>query len=116
MSDSGALLMRAIGDELTLRIIPELKSADAIERATLSRLVLQYLVADISVLPAIAEQLAPEFRQLIDESLRSVPAGPLRASADQYQAELKRIPVENGYAREREIAALRTLAGRIVRE
>ncbi|HKQ81396.1 MAG TPA: phosphotransferase family protein [Steroidobacteraceae bacterium] len=116
MSDSGALLMRAIGDELTLRIIPELKSADAIERAALSQLVLQYLVADIAVLPAVAEQLAPEFRQLIDASLRSVPAGPLRGPADQYQAELKRIPVEDGYVREREIAALRTLAGRIVRE
>ena len=54
MAERSALLMRAISEELATRIIPELRSADAIERATLAQLILRNLAADLEVLPTVA--------------------------------------------------------------
>src|SRR5262245_55570001 len=116
MSDSAALLMRAITDELTLRVIPALQSADAIERATLARLVLQQLAADIDVLPSVAGQLVPEFRKTIEAALNALPSEALGGRAAEFRRELEDIPAESGLAHQREVTAVRGLAARIVRQ
>jgi len=103
--------MRAIGDELAQRLTPELSSADAIERATFARLVLQQLAADIDVLPAIGEVLAPRFRLTIEAALGKLPD----STASAWQQELRSIAVETGVAKQREISSLRGLAARIIR-
>jgi hypothetical protein len=115
MTDNAALLMRAIVDELTQRLIPELKSADAIERGTFARLVLQDLASDIDVLPRVADELVPEFRRVIDDALKRIEGGPI-AGVAVLRTEFEDIAAEQGSARQREISALRALAARIVRQ
>ena len=67
--------MRAIGDELAQRMIPELTSADARERAALARMVLDHLAADLDVLPEVAQRgLAQEFSREIESALQALPA------------------------------------------
>lgn len=61
-----ARLMRAIAGDLAQRIIPELKTADAIERATLSRMVALALAADLDVVPALAGQALAPLRDLLE--------------------------------------------------
>jgi aminoglycoside phosphotransferase (APT) family kinase protein len=115
MTDNAALLMRAIVDELTQRLIPELKSADAIERGNFARLVLQDLASDIDVLPGVAEQLVPEFRRVIDDALKRLEDSSM-AGVAVLRTEFEGIAIEHGSARQREISALRALAARIVRQ
>jgi aminoglycoside phosphotransferase (APT) family kinase protein len=105
------MLMRAIGDELAQRLIPELSSADAIERATFARLVLQQLAADIAVLPGVAEVLVPRFRLTIDAVLAKLPD----SMASPWRQELRAIATGTGVARQNEVARLRDLAGRMIR-
>jgi aminoglycoside phosphotransferase (APT) family kinase protein len=66
--DMTARLLRAIAGDLALRVIPELKSADAIERATLSRMVALALAADLDVVPALAGQSIAPLRELLAEA------------------------------------------------
>jgi aminoglycoside phosphotransferase (APT) family kinase protein len=115
MTDSTARLMRAIGEELAQRVIPELKSADAIERATFARLVLEQLAADLDVLPSVADDLAGEFRTVLSRSIGSLPRESIDGRGRELAEELASIPTETDLARQREIAALRELASRIVR-
>lgn len=91
LDQTTALLLRAIATELAQRIIPELKSADAIERANFSRLVLLNLAGDLDLLPALAARAVPALRT----SLQQPPDG---AAPDQA-----------------EVAALRELAARTLR-
>ncbi len=86
-----SLLMRAIATELAQRIIPELKSADAIERANFARLVLLNMAADIDQLPSLAAKALPALAPLAGR-----PADPDAAS-------------------ERDVAALRDLAAGTIR-
>jgi aminoglycoside phosphotransferase (APT) family kinase protein len=115
MTDRAALLMRAIGEELIHRIIPELDSADAIERATFARLVLQQLAAELDVLPEVAERLAPEFHKSIADALTACARSGSSEWVDRARQELAAIAAETDVARHREVAALRGLAARIVR-
>ena len=80
MADRSALLMRVISEELATRIIPELRSGDAIERATLARLILSDLAADLDVLPTVASDRAAAFRASISAALAALPAGTSAAS------------------------------------
>jgi aminoglycoside phosphotransferase (APT) family kinase protein len=116
MPDPAALLMRAIGDELTARIIPELKSADAIERANFARLVLQHLAADVDVLPRVAEQLVPEYRSAIRQATALALPASLESHVQAWKRDLDAISQDSGSGRAREVFALRSLGARIVRE
>jgi aminoglycoside phosphotransferase (APT) family kinase protein len=113
--NSSALLMRAIGEELAQHLMPELSSADARERATLARLVLEQLAADVDVLAEVAQGLAPEFRKAIEEALRGLPPERFDNHLQSWRAQLAGIAAEQGVARQREIGALRTLGAAIVR-
>ena len=114
--ETAPLLMRAIGDELAQRLLPELQSADAIERATFARLVLQHLAADLDVLPEVAARLVPVFRQTLAEVLGGLASTPFAASVDDWRAQLGRIAADTGVARQREVADLRNLAAAIIRK
>jgi aminoglycoside phosphotransferase (APT) family kinase protein len=108
--------MRAICDELSARIIPELRSADAIERATLARMVLQDLAANLDVLPGLSGELAGAFRKALGAALDALPAANMGEASTRWRATLAAIPAEEGLAAQREIAALRALGAQMARE
>jgi aminoglycoside phosphotransferase (APT) family kinase protein len=110
-TDVTALLLRAIANELATRIAPELKSADAIERATFARLLSQNLAADIDVLPAVAARLMPPLRAAIESSTSAAPPGD--ATLRSFGAELRQITSSRGPLLE--CRALRELAAHLVR-
>ena len=116
MSSSNTRLMRAIGVELSERIIPELQSADAIERAGMARGVLQDMAADIDVLADIAQDLVPQFRSSIKQALQDLPSDIFAEQLAFWNDELARIAPETDMACQREVAALRQLAASIVRQ
>jgi aminoglycoside phosphotransferase (APT) family kinase protein len=116
VGDRSALLMRAISEELATRIIPELHSGDAIERATLARLILRDLAADLDVLPSVASERAASFRASIGAALAALPAGTGAAQLERWRTTLAAIPAESGSGAQREIAALRALAAQMARE
>ena len=116
MIDRSALLMRAISEELATRIIPDLRSGDAIERATLARAILCDLAADLDVLPGLAPERAAAFRRSIAAALTRLAEAGSAAQADRWRATLAGIPAESGLSAQREIAALRTLAAQMARE
>jgi aminoglycoside phosphotransferase (APT) family kinase protein len=114
--NSNALLIRAIGEELAQRIMPELTSADARERSTLARLVLEQLAADLDVLPELAEQgFAAEYRQTIAAALSALPDSQLADDSVRWRAALDAIATDRGLGAQREIASLRALGADIVR-
>jgi len=115
MAERSALLMRAISEELSARIIPELRSPDAIERANLARLILRDLAADLDVLPEVAADLASAFRSTLSSTLASLPAGAGGAQMDTWRATLASLSSQSGAGAEREIAALRTLTAALAR-
>ena len=89
--------MRAIGDELAQRMIPELTSADARERAALARMVLDQLAADLDVLPEVAQRgLAEEFSREIESALQALPARRLAEQIRMWRSELAAIAPELG--------------------
>ena len=114
MTDTSALLMRAIADELTAQIIPKLKSADAIERATFARSVLPQLAADLDVLPAVAVALVPQMRAAISAAIKDLPAS-LSAKSATWRAAFDSIASETGLACQREVASLRALGASMAR-
>jgi aminoglycoside phosphotransferase (APT) family kinase protein len=115
MAERSALLMRAISEELSARIIPELRSPDAIERANLARLILRDLAADLDVLPGVAADLASAFRSTLSATLASLPAGACGAQVDSWRETLTALPSQSGAGAEREIGALRALAAALAR-
>ncbi len=115
MSETSSLFMRAIGEELSERVIPELRSADAIERANFARLVLQNLAADIDVLPEVAAELVPAFRAAISDTLDELSAAAFGGKIEGWRAALQGIATEHGLACQREVAALRGLSATIAR-
>jgi len=113
--ESSARLLRAIAEELAQRLMPELSSADARERAALARLVLEHLAADIDVLAVAAAQWIPAFRAALEEVLQTLPPALFAEQLQSWRADLAGIPIEYGAAREREVRALRTIAAALVR-
>jgi aminoglycoside phosphotransferase (APT) family kinase protein len=108
--------MRAIGDELAQRMIPELASADARERAALARMVLDQLAADLDVLPEVAQRgLAEEFSREIESALQTLPAERLAEQIRTWRSELAAIAPEPGGGAQRRMNLLRALASSIVR-
>jgi len=114
VAERSALLMRAISEELAARIIPELRSADAIERANFARLILRDLAADLDVLPTVAPERAAAFRASIGAALAALPAS-LVAQTEHWQRTLAGIHPERGSGAQHEIAALRALAAQMAR-
>lgn len=113
---SSALLIRAIGEELAQRIMPELTSADARERSTLARMVLEQLAADLDVLPELAEHgFATDYRQAIAAALGALPGDRLGDDVARWRADLQAIASERDLGAQREIASLRALGADIVR-
>jgi aminoglycoside phosphotransferase (APT) family kinase protein len=110
-----ARLLRAIAEELAQRLLPELSSADARERVTLARLVLEHLAADIDVLAVVAAQWVPAFRAALEEALRTLPPALFDDQLQSWRTELAGVPIEHGVAREREVRALRAIAASLVR-
>ena len=108
-----AQLMRAIGAEIAQRIVPELTSADTLERASFARLVLANLAADLDVLPSAAAEVAPALRRDIAATLAAADgADPV---LEECRARLGNIREETGAGVARELAELRDLAGRVLR-
>ncbi len=68
--DKSARLLRAVAKELADRLLPELVSVDARERAALASLVLEHIAADVDVLAAVAEEWVPEFREALSRPCR----------------------------------------------
>ena len=96
-------LLRAIARELAERITPELQSADAVERIKFAQTSLEYLAADLDAAPELLARLRADYRAALAEA------------GSEFAAELAGIPIEDGLAAQREIAALRGLAGRLIR-
>jgi aminoglycoside phosphotransferase (APT) family kinase protein len=113
--ESSARLLRAIAEELAQRLMPELSSADALERAALARLVLEHLAADIDVLAVVAAQWIPVFRAALEEALQTLPPALFAEQLQSWRTDLAGIPIEYGAAREGEVRALRTIAASLVR-
>lgn len=111
-SGLAAQLMRAIAAEIAQRLVPELKSADALERANFARLVLSSLAGDLDVLPGVAARHAAELRSRLATALD---AGPRDPALDGFHAELSGIRAETGWALGYELALLRDLASRLLR-
>ena len=108
-----AQLMRAIGAEIAQRIVPELTSADALERASFARLVLANLAADLDVLPRAAAEVAPALRRDIAATLAA--ADGTDPVLEECRVRLGNIREETGAGVARELAELRDLAGRVLR-
>ncbi len=111
-----ALLLRAIATEVSQRIIPELKSADAIERATFTRLISQNLASDIDVLPALAVQRIADLRALIAAALAAAQRSGPGATASALTQEFADIAQQHGSGLRYELALLRDLAARLLRQ
>jgi aminoglycoside phosphotransferase (APT) family kinase protein len=116
MPSNSARLMRAISKELSQHITPELKTADAIERATLSDAVLQNLANDIDVLAEVAKELIPAFRATLGSAIQSLPKANFEQQIAAWDKTLLSIEPETGLAAQQEVTALRSLATEIVRE
>ena len=108
-----AQLMRAISAEIAQRIVPELTSADALERASFARLVLANLAADLDVLPRAAAEVAPTLRRDIAATLAA--AEGTDPVLEECRARLGNIREETGAGVARELAELRDLAGCVLR-
>lgn len=109
------LLLRAVSDELAQRILPDLRSGDAIERAGLARLVLQELAADLDILAEVADQDGPALRAGLAGVLDELAASAPDLDLGTWRARLAGIATQRGVARHAEIAELRALAADIVR-
>lgn len=110
-----ALLLRTISGELTGGIAPLLASTHAVEKLRFAGMALDYLSADLSVAAELLPQMRAHYRGAIAEALAGPGGAALGEARAGYQAELAAIPEEQGLAAQREVAALRDLAGRIVR-
>lgn len=115
MSNVTALMLQAISAQLKEKIIPDLASAEAIERATLSAQVLQYLAADIDALAKASVNYAPEMRRVLAEVLASLPKEHWAKEHDNWQRQLDSIAPETDLACQREIRSLRNLSAQILR-
>lgn len=113
--DVTSLLLRAIATEVSQRIIPELKSADAIERATFTRLISQNLASDIDVLPALAAERAPQLRARIGETLAAAQRKQASPVLTAFADELAALAPQQGSALRYELASLRDIAARLLR-
>jgi aminoglycoside phosphotransferase (APT) family kinase protein len=115
IEDKSARLLRTVAEELAERLLPELTSADARERAALAGLVLEHVAADIDVLAAVAEEWAPEFRKALEQALRILPPERFADRLPSWRRELAEIPIERGAGRQREVMALRGVGAALVR-
>jgi aminoglycoside phosphotransferase (APT) family kinase protein len=112
-TDVTALLLRAIANELATRIVPELTSADAIERATFAKLLSQNLAADIDVLPEVAARLMPPLRLAIKSALGGGAPGDVALRA--FALQLQEIARDCHPGTQLEIRLSRELAANLVR-
>src|ERR1700681_4694202 len=94
--ESSSRLLRAIAEELAQRLLPELSSADARERVTLARLVLEHLAADIDVLALVAVQWVPAFRAALEEAIRTLPPALFADQLQSWRTALAGVPIEHG--------------------
>ena len=113
--DKSARLLRAVAKELAERLLPELVSVDARERAALASLVLEHIAADVDVLAAVAEEWVPEFREALEQALQRLPPERFADQSPSRRGELADIPIERGAGRQREVRALRGVGAALVR-
>jgi aminoglycoside phosphotransferase (APT) family kinase protein len=113
-ADVTSLLLRAIAHELAVRIIPELKSADAIERATFARLLVLNLASDNDVLPGVAATLMPPLRKALAEIVTRA-AHQTDTTVRAFAAELQQLGRGALPGTQQELLLLRALAARVVR-
>jgi aminoglycoside phosphotransferase (APT) family kinase protein len=115
IEDSNPRMLRAVADEIAQRLMPELMSADARDRATLAGLVLEHVAADMDMLAGVAEDWVPAFRGALLEAIQRLPPDRFADRLTAWRSELADIPMERGAGRQREVRALRALAGTLVR-
>jgi|GEM_PF-2043120 len=104
-----ARILLATAAELKGRIAGEAQSNDILERLMFASNTLEHFAADLAIAPDILAALRDEYRAALTAALS-------RGGAGGHAAELDAIPREDGLAAQREIAALRDLAGRIIRD
>jgi len=101
--NSSALLMRAIGEELAQRLMPELTSADARERATLARLVLEQLAAGPGrVGRTVRARILGGIPRAIQAALDALPSERFGRDREVWRGELLAIAPERGVGAQRE--------------
>jgi aminoglycoside phosphotransferase (APT) family kinase protein len=117
MAELTTLLLRAIARELAERVIPELHSADAIERANFAGLIAQNLASDIDVLPGLATGFLPRFRQAITSALARLAEAGAGERLDACRREFAAIgPATSAAGVQFEVTALRELLARLLRD
>lgn len=108
-----ARLLRAVAQRLADRIVPALQSPESVEDMNFARMVLDYLAADLDVSSALLRDLREPYRQAIAAALDTFADSQAVAP---YREALQAIERQDGLAAQREVAALRDLAGRVIRE
>ena len=115
MSRLTARLLRAVSEQLTEKIVPDLSSAHAIEGATLASQVLQLLASDIDALAQASGASAPGMRAKLTDAIESLPKGSLEQERENWRDQLRDIATETDLGCQREIRALRDLSSRVLR-
>ena len=106
-------LLRAIAERLASRVLPQLQSPETVEDIKFAQLVLEYLATDLDLVPDLLEDLRQPYRQALQNVIE---VHPDRNAAIGYARDFDAIAPQKGLSAQREIAALRDLAGRLIRD
>ena len=106
-------LLRAIAERMASRVLPQLNSPETVEDVKFAQLVLDYLACDLDLAPELLENLRQPYRQALQSVIE---VHPDRNAAIGYARNLATIAPQQGLSAQREIAALRDLAGRLIRD
>ncbi|WP_081042403.1 MULTISPECIES: phosphotransferase family protein [Pseudomonas] len=106
-------LLRAIAERMAIRVLPQLHSPETVEDVKFAQLVLDYLASDLDLAPDLLKDLGQPYRQALQ---RVIDVHPDRNTAIGYARTLDAIDPQEGLSAQREIAALRDLAGRLIRD
>lgn len=105
-----AQILLAAAGELKGRIAADASSTDILERLMFAGNALEHFAADLSITPRILAELRDDYRDTLTAALDHA------GVAEGYRAELAAIAQEDGLSAQREIARLRDLSGRIIRD
>lgn len=108
-----ARLLRAVAQRLADKVLPVLESPESVEDMNFARMVLDYLAADLDVAPALLRDLRDPYRQAIVAALDTFADA---REAVPHREALQAIARQDGLAAQREVAALRDLSARVIRD
>jgi aminoglycoside phosphotransferase (APT) family kinase protein len=105
-----AMILQTTAAELKGRLTGEATSSDVIERLAFAGNALEHFAADLAVVPALLPEIRDDYRAAITAALAYT------AEPESWRSALEAVPAEDGLGAQRELLALRDLAGRIIRE